>query len=82
MAPYITELFCDLADLKPTDIILDPCCGTAGFLISAMHRMENLVESEKQKKHIKSNQLHGIEIREDMFSIATTKWCNAIIWYR
>ena len=70
--PHITELFCDLADLKPTDIVLDPCCGTAGFLISAMHRMENLAENEEQKKHIKSNQLHGIEIREDMFSIATT----------
>lgn len=70
--PHITELFCDLAELRPTDIILDPCCGTAGFLISAMHRMENLAENEKQKKHIKSNQLHGIEIREDMFSIATT----------
>ncbi|WP_459209094.1 HsdM family class I SAM-dependent methyltransferase [Aquimarina rhabdastrellae] len=70
--PHITELFCDLADLKPTDMVLDPCCGTAGFLISAMHRMENLAETEEQKKHIKSNQLHGIEIREDMFSIATT----------
>tara|TARA_R110000751_G_scaffold139413_4_gene243122 strand:+ start:19048 stop:20946 length:1899 start_codon:yes stop_codon:yes gene_type:complete len=70
--PHITELFCDLVQLKPTDIILDPCCGTAGFLISAMHQMENMAESEEQKKHIKSNQLHGIEIREDMFSIATT----------
>lgn len=70
--PHITELFCDLVQLKPTDIILDPCCGTAGFLISAMHQMENMAENEEQKKHIKSNQLHGIEIREDMFSIATT----------
>tara|TARA_B100000949_G_scaffold135336_1_gene119193 strand:+ start:2695 stop:4593 length:1899 start_codon:yes stop_codon:yes gene_type:complete len=70
--PHITELFCDLVQLKPTDIILDPCCGTAGFLISAMHQMENMAETEEQKKHIKSNQLHGIEIREDMFSIATT----------
>ncbi len=70
--PHITELFCDLVELKPTDIVLDPCCGTAGFLISAMHQMENMAENEEQKKHIKSNQLHGIEIREDMFSIATT----------
>jgi type I restriction-modification system DNA methylase subunit len=69
---HITELFCDLAELQPKDKILDPCCGTAGFLISAMHRMENIADSEGQKKHIKSNQLHGIEIREDMFSIATT----------
>lgn len=69
---HITELFCDLVDLKPTDHIFDPCCGTAGFLIAAMHRMENRVEDEATKKHIKSHQLHGIEVREDMFSIATT----------
>ena len=36
---HITELFCDLLDLKTTDKILDPCCGTAGFLIAAMHNM-------------------------------------------
>jgi type I restriction enzyme M protein len=69
---HITELFCDLLDIKPTDIVFDPCCGTAGFLISAMHRMENMAKNEDEKKQIKSNQLHGIEIREDMFSIATT----------
>jgi type I restriction-modification system DNA methylase subunit len=69
---HITELFCDLVDLKPTDYVFDPCCGTAGFLIAAMHRMENMVEDEATKKKIKSNQLHGIEVREDMFSIATT----------
>lgn len=31
---HITELFCELVDLKPTDVIFDPCCGTGGFLIS------------------------------------------------
>ena len=69
---HITELFCDLVELKPTDIIFDPCCGTAAFLIAAMHRMEKMTNNPEQKKHIKSNQLYGIEIREDMFSIATT----------
>ena len=68
---HITDLFCDLVDLKPTDRVLDPCCGTGGFLITAMHRMlENA--TEEQQKQIKANQLHGIETREDMFSIATT----------
>ena len=33
---HITELFCDLVDLKPTDVVFDPCCGTGGFLIAAM----------------------------------------------
>ena len=69
---HITELFCDLVELKPTDMVFDPCCGTAAFLIAAMHRMEKMTNDPEQKKHIKSDQLHGIEIREDMFSIATT----------
>ncbi len=69
---HITELFCDLVDIKKDDHVFDPCCGTAGFLISAMYRMENMTKDKEEKKNIKSNQLHGIEIREDMFSIATT----------
>ena len=52
--------------------ICDPCCGTGGFLISGMHRMLRTASSEQQRKDIKSKQIHGIEIRDDMFSIATT----------
>jgi len=48
---HITELFCDLAQLKTTDKILDPCCGTAGFLIAAMHKMVKLTDDESKKKH-------------------------------
>ena len=69
---HITELFCDLVDLKPTDVLFDLCCGTGGFLISGMHRMLRAASSEQQRKDIKSKQIHGIEIRDDMFSIATT----------
>lgn len=69
---HITELFCDLADLKTTDVIFDPCCGTSGFLISAMQHMTSQAKSKAEEDHIKKEQLHGIEIREDMFAIATT----------
>ena len=68
---HITELFCDLVDLKPDDIVFDPCCGTGSFLIAAMSRMLNAAD-EFQRKNIKQKQIHGIEAREDMFSIATT----------
>ena len=68
---HITELFADLAEIKPTDKVLDPCCGTGGFLIAAMHRM--LIQAkEEDKEDIRKNNLHGIELRDDMFSIATT----------
>lgn len=68
---HITEIFCDLVDLKPTDRVFDPCCGTGGFLIAAMHKMLEQAKPEEIET-IKKDRIHGIEIREDMFSIATT----------
>lgn len=69
---HITQLFCDLVNLKPDDVVFDPCCGTAGFLIAAMHNMLKKTDDEAQKKSIRQNQLHGIELRPNMFTIATT----------
>ncbi|PRX20127.1 type I restriction-modification system DNA methylase subunit [Orenia metallireducens] len=68
---HITELFCDLVEIKPNDIVFDPCCGTGAFLIAAMHKMLKQANPEDEDK-IKKDQIFGIEVREDMFSIATT----------
>lgn len=81
---HITELFCQLVDLKPSDRVLDPCCGTGGFLIAALSSMLNQVdekcnrgeitvrEKDGLKEEIRRNSLYGFELRDDMFSIATT----------
>ncbi len=78
---HITELFCDLVELNQDDVIFDPCCGTGGFLLAGMHKMIEDVRNDKEKSpkikkekisQIKINQIYGIEVREDMFSIATT----------
>lgn len=69
---HITELFCDLVDLKPADRVLDPCCGTAGFLIAAMHKMLSQTENESERRSIRKHQLFGIESQPYMFTIATT----------
>jgi len=69
---HITELFCDLVELKPTDSILDPCCGTAGFLIAGMHDMVQKADNVQQERNIRKNQLHGLELQPYMFTIATT----------
>ena len=70
--------------LKPDDIVLDPCCGTAGFLIATMHNMFKQVVTEKGLKtkkeiegdpdisNIRKEQLHGFELQSYMFTIATT----------
>lgn len=70
---HITELFCDLAELKATDIIFDPCCGTAGFLVAGMHRMFSLADGKNSTvEKIKRKQLYGFELQDYMFAIAVT----------
>jgi len=69
---HICELFCLLLDLKPSDVVLDPTCGTAGFLIAAMHHMLSQTEDAQQQRRIRRDQLYGIELEDYMFTIATT----------
>lgn len=69
---HITDLFCDLIEIQPDDVVLDPCCGTGGFLVASMHHMLEKTDDEVQRKHIKQKQLHGFELQPYMFTIATT----------
>lgn len=68
---HITELFCDLIDLKANDRVLDPCCGTGSFLITAMDYMLLQAKNERQKEEIRKNQLFGFELQSFMFAVAT-----------
>lgn len=68
---HITELCCDLVEIKETDIAYDPCCGTGGFLIAAMKKMIGLAgNDDKAKKNIRKNQLLGVELLPEMFTFA------------
>jgi type I restriction enzyme M protein len=68
---HITDFFCEVADLNVNDVVFDECCGTAGFLVSAMNYMLKKAGNDSvKKKQIKSDQLLGIEARSDMFSHA------------
>lgn len=70
---HITELFCDLINLNIDDVILDPCSGTGGFLISAMNRLYGLADkqpdSDKIKENIKNKQLFGCDDDKQMFAL-------------
>lgn len=68
--PHITELFVLLADVDKNSVVLDNCCGTGGFLISAMKQM--LLDAkgdQKKEKDIKSDQLIGIEYQDDIYTL-------------
>lgn len=68
---HITELFCDLADIRLSDTVYDPCCGTGGFLVAAMQRLFKMAGSDtKKREHIRKEQLCGCELRSDMFTYA------------
>lgn len=69
---HITNLMCDLIEINENDFVLDPCCGSGGFLIAAMNKMLDQVEDVTKKKQIKKEQLHGIELQQKLFTIATT----------
>lgn len=68
---HITELFVDLAEVNKDSVVIDNCCGTGGFLISSMKRMEDLAKGDKKKiKEIHTKQLLGIEDNPKMFCLA------------
>jgi len=68
---HITELFSDLADVKKDDVVFDNCCGTSGFLISAMKKMiEDAGNDTSKIDDIKRKQLIGIEVLPNMFALA------------
>ncbi len=61
--------------LKPTrsDVILDPACGSAGFLSQAMKYVyENSLEgaSDKDKRYFVENNIFGIEINPTVAKLA------------
>ena len=71
--PHITKLFCDLAEVNQDSVVLDNCCGTGGFLISAMQSMISQAKGDKDKEnHIKNNQIVGIEFQDDIYALAVS----------
>lgn len=68
--PHITELFTDLADVNKNSVVYDNCCGTGGFLISAMKRMLFDAKGDKLKERdIRGNQLIGVEFQDDIYTL-------------
>ncbi len=79
--PYITKMMAEILNINQNSKVIDLATGSAGFLISAMEIMIDDVESSygkqttaaKNKIHlIKSQQLMGIELNAEMFTLAAT----------
>lgn len=69
---HITELFAYIANVSPDNIVFDPCCGTGGFLVAAMHEMFKQAITDEQKNIIKQNGLVGVEQQPNMYALAAS----------
>lgn len=78
---HITDLMAELIDVDADDTVIDPCAGTAAFLIAAMRRMFDDAQRRYGKKpgvlatkqrEIREKRLHGVELQDKLFAIGTT----------
>ncbi|MCL2540264.1 MAG: SAM-dependent methyltransferase [Firmicutes bacterium] len=68
---HLTEFMCDLGEVNKNSKVIDICCGSASFLITAMAKMckeANATEIE----NIKKTSLYGVELDIDLYTLAIT----------
>ena len=68
---HLTDFMCELAGVSKTSRVIDICCGSGSFLVSAMQKMFKNANPIEIKK-IKSEGLYGIELDDDLFTLAIT----------
>jgi type I restriction enzyme M protein len=67
----ITELLTELVDPKPGEKLLDPACGTGGFLTAALEHLKSKVTSVDEREAIQHN-VTGWEYKPLPYLLANT----------
>lgn len=72
---HIIQLMVELTEPKPDDVICDPACGTAGFVVAAGEylrtRYPKLLHDGKQRKHFHRGMFHGFDFDNTMLRIGS-----------
>jgi type I restriction-modification system DNA methylase subunit len=66
---HLTEFMCDLAEVNKNSKIVDICCGSGTFLVTAMSKMFKGA-SDKDIEKIRKNSLFGIESQDEIYMLA------------
>jgi type I restriction enzyme M protein len=65
----------ELTAPQPTDVICDPACGTAGFLVTAgevlRQRHPNILHDTKLREHFHHRMFHGFDFDNTMLRIGS-----------
>lgn len=79
--PYVTKLMAQILGINSSNRVMDLATGSAGFLISAMELMiddaqkqfgKGTTKANKLITQIKQNQLLGVELNAEMYTLAAT----------
>ncbi len=72
---HIIQLMVELTAPQPTDLICDPACGTAGFLVAAGEYLRehhpNILHDPKQRDHFHHRMFHGFDFDNTMLRIGS-----------
>ena len=72
---HIIHLIVEMVAPTPTDMICDPACGTAGFLIAAAEYLRNqypeMLHDEKPRAHFHQDMFHGFDFDNTMLRIGS-----------
>ena len=66
---HLTEFMCDLANVNKNSRVVDICCGSGSFLITAMSKMFKDA-NPRETENIRQNQLYGIEFDDGLYTLA------------
>ena len=72
---HIIQLMVELTQPTPDDVVCDPACGTAGFLVavgeSLRHHHPNLFHNRRQREHFHSGLFNGFDFDTTMLRIGS-----------
>jgi 16S rRNA G966 N2-methylase RsmD len=66
---HLTEFMCDLAEINKNSKVVDICCGSGTFLVTAMGKMFKGA-NDKEIARIRKNALFGVESDDDIYTLA------------
>ena len=67
---HITRFASEVLDINANDLVLDPACGTGGFLVSAFDEVRRKTKDKDKFENFRLNGLYGIEEQDPIISLA------------
>lgn len=67
---HITKFAAEVLDVKSNDLVLDPTCGTGGFLVAAFDKVKKETNSKNDFENFKLHGLYGVEQQDSVVSLA------------